>query len=143
MKKILLLVAAISVFSFAALADDRPIDYNQLPSPAKEFIKGNFAALKITYVTKEDDFIRPDYSVMLADGTRLEFNHSGSLKQIANVNGISSDLIPVSIREYVDLHYPGAGYVEYEIGKRTYEVKLDNRLELKFSSSFHIIEVDD
>ena len=39
--------------------------------------------------------------------------------------------------------YPDAEILEYEVGRRSYEVKLSNRMELKFNSSFKIVELDD
>ena len=47
------------------------------------------------------------------------------------------------IKDYVKMHYPDAFFVEYEIGRKSYEVKLSNRLEIKFNRSFNVIEIDD
>ncbi len=143
MKKIVLTLIGISAFAAALSADDRPIGFDRLPEPAKEYIQTNFPGEKTTMVTKDDDLIFADYTVMLSNGIRLEFGHSGALTQISSPNGIPAELVPVSIRNYVQAHYPDAGYLDFEIGRRTYEVKLTNRMELKFNNNFHIIEVDD
>ena len=143
MKKIVMTLVALAAFAAALSADDRPRAYEKLPAPAKEYIQTNFPGEKTTMVTKDDDLIFADYTVMLSNGIRLEFEHSGALTQISSPNGIPAELVPVSIRNYVQTHYPDAGYLDFEIGKRTYEVKLTNRMELKFNNSFHIIEVDD
>ena len=45
--------------------------------------------------------------------------------------------------EYVKAYYPDATILQYEVGRKTYEVKLSNRMELKFNSRFNVIEVDD
>ena len=52
-------------------------------------------------------------------------------------------MVPVQIREYVERHYPNAVLVEYEVGRRNYEVTLSNRMELKFNSEFNVVEIDD
>ena len=39
--------------------------------------------------------------------------------------------------------YPDAVITEYEIGRRHYEIKLSNRLELKFNRNFALVEIDD
>ena len=52
-------------------------------------------------------------------------------------------LIPDKIKEYVKKNYKDVTYKEYEVGTRSYEVKLSNGLELKFNSSFVLIEIDD
>ncbi len=144
MKRIFIFLAALAAFSCAASADDRPSSFEQLPAQARDYVNAVGNGVKVMYVTKEDDFFRPDYNVMLTNGILMEFSNSGALKKIEAKKGtISKELIPESIREFVDIHYPDAEYVEYDVGKRTYEVKLSNRLELKFNSAFHIIEVDD
>ena len=141
MKRIFIFLAALAAFSCAASADDRPSSFEQLPAQARDYVNAVGKGVKVMYVTKEDDFFRPDYNVMLANGILMEFSNSGALKKIEAKKGtLSKELIPESIREFVD---PDAEYVEYEVGKRTYDVKLSNRLELKFNSAFHIIEVDD
>lgn len=134
---------SLAAFAAALSADDRPMAFEKLPVAAKEYIQTNFPGEKTTMVTKDDDLIFADYTVMLSNGIKLEFEHSGALTQISSPNGIPAELVPVSIRNYVQTHYPNAGYLDFEIGKRTYEVKLTNRMELKFNNSFHIIEVDD
>lgn len=143
MKKIVMTLVALAAFATALSADDRPMAYEKLPAPAKEYIQTNFPGEKTAMVTKDDDLIFADYTVMLSNGIRLEFEHSGALTQISSPNGIPAELVPVSIRNYVQAHYPDAGYLDFEIGKRTYEVKLTNRMELKFNNNFHIIEIDD
>jgi hypothetical protein len=65
------------------------------------------------------------------------------LEKIEARTGIPEGLIPLQIRDYVKIHYPDAIFVEYEIGKRSYDVKLSNRLEVKFNKNFNVIEIDD
>lgn len=143
MKKILAFAAIVVASVQIAKADDRPVTFAQLPAPAQAFITANYPSEKISYATVDDDFVRPDYSVMLANGVRLQFDHSGALESIESRAGISEDLIPVQIRDYVKMHYPDAVFVGYEVGRKSYEVKLSNRLELRFNKSFNLVEIDD
>ncbi len=137
-----LAVIAIASLSIAK-ADDRPVTFAQLPAAAQTFINTNFPDEKVSYATKDDDFIYPDYSVVFVSGTRLQFNHDGSFEKIESRAGVPAGLIPVQIVEHVKLHYPDAFFVGYEIGRKSYEVKLSNRLELKFNKNFVLIEIDD
>lgn len=143
MKKIFALVTVVLTSLQIINADDRPVTFNQLPAPAQEFITANYPDEKISYATKDDDFILPDYNVMLANGVKIQFEHSGALEKIESRAGIPVELIPFQIRDYVKIHYPDAIFVEYEIGKRSYDVKLSNRLEVKFNKNFNVIEIDD
>lgn len=144
MKKILVITAIVLASLQTLMADDKPVTFDQLPVAAQTFIADNYPADKISYATVDDDFIRPDYTVVLESGVRIEFSNDGSLEKIESKNvGIPGGIIPVQIREYVRHHYHDVAYVEYEIGRRSYEVKLSNGLELTFNSKFALIGIDD
>ena len=131
-------------FITLAKADDKPATYDQLPAAAKTFIAENYPADQISYITVDDDIIRPDYTVMLQSGVKIEFENNGSLSKISSSqNGIPAEIIPMQIRDYVRRNYPDAAYVSYEIDRNSYEVTLSNRLELKFNSRFALVEIDD
>ena len=143
MKSLFTLLIVLAAFSAALMADDKPISFDKLPSSAKVYVQTNFPDEKVSFVAKDDDKSHPGYMVILMNGTKMEFTRSGDLHEISSDAGLPDSVIPVSIRNYVQGHYPGAGYVEFEIGKRTYEVKLTNRMELKFNNNFHLMAVDD
>lgn len=131
-------------FTSAAFADDRPVTFERLPIAAQNFIKTYFSGEKLSYATVDDDIIRPDYQAVLMNGVKLQFNHDGSLEKIEVREGnIPEGIIPVQLEEAVKVRYPDAVIKEYEAGKRTYEVKLSNRLELKFTKDMNLIEIDD
>ena len=143
MKRILFVAVAIITALVTASADNRPIDFSKLPKAAQSFVSMTFPAAKILYAAVDNDVVRPDYTVVLEDGTKIDFNHEGSLEKIESKSGVAVELIPYQIREYVERHYPNAVYVEYEIGHKSYEVTLSNRMEFKFNSEFNIVEIDD
>ena len=74
---------------------------------------------------------------------KIEFDNSGALEKIESLDGVPESLVPVQVKEYISVYYPDAKVVDYEIGRRTYDVKLSNRLELKFNSRFALVEIDD
>ena len=143
MKSLFALLVGFVAFATVLSADDKPISFDRLPSPAKVYVQTNFPEEKISFVAKEDGSSHSGYMVLLMNGIKIEFTRSGDLSEISSVNGIPESVVPISIRDYVQAHYPGAGYLEFEIGRRTYEVKLTNRMELKFNNNFHLIAVDD
>ena len=144
MKKILLMASALLAFAMIVKADDRPVTLTQLPVAAQTFIKTHFPADKLSYATKDDDIIRPDYNVVLVSGVRVTFDNSGALEKIETGNNpMPEALVPVQIRDYVKTYYPDARIREYEIERRHYDVKLSNRLELKFNRNFTLIGIDD
>ena len=144
MKKIITVLAGVFAITLAAMAGDKPIPFDKLPVEAKNFINVNFQDVKVLYSTQDDDLISPEYNVALENGFKIQFTHGGSLEKIeSNGPAIPEDLIPYQIRDYVKVHYPDATFREYEVSRKSYEVKLSNRLDLKFNKKFHLIEIDD
>ena len=136
-------VAIVALLACQAHADDRPVDFGSLPAASQAFVKSHYSDVKVLYVTKDDDIILPDYYVRLENGVNLQFTNGGALEKIEAKAGVPEGIVPVQIVEYVKANYPIALVVEYEVGRKTYEVKLSNRLDIKFNSSFRVIEIDD
>ena len=69
MKKIMILAAAMLLLSVtSARADhDRPIQFNQLPAAAQEFINTYFANEKVSFAKEERDFMEVRYEVMFTN----------------------------------------------------------------------------
>lgn len=136
-------MAAAFIMALSAYADDKPVSYDRIPESARTFISTNFPSDNVSYVTVDDDLIRPDYTVVLESGIHLEFTADGALDKIeAGRAGIPVSVIPVQITEYVERHYPGASCRTYDVGRRGYEVELSNGMELKFNNDFALVEVD-
>lgn len=144
MKRFLIVLTCVLGTMFLAKADDRPVTVDQLPQAARTFLNVNFPDDKISFATKDDDLIRPDYQVVLASGVMVKFNNAGGLEEIeSRGREIPDGIIPIQIVEMVKGHYPDVMITGYEVGRRTYEVKLSNRIELKLDRNFNVIEIDD
>lgn len=143
MKRIFAILAVAAASVSVMRADDRPVSFNQLPSASQSFITLNFPDEKMSYATKDDDIICPDYTVVLSSGMKIQFEHNGALEKIESRSGIPSEIIPAQIRDHVKLHYPDAYFIEYDVNRRSHEVKLSNRLELKFNNNYNVIAIDD
>lgn len=127
-----------------AKADDRPVTFEQLPKAAQTFINTNFPKDKVSFATVDDDIIAPDYEVALVSGVMMQFRHDGSLESIKSRTGnIPAGIVPQKIIDGVKGYYPDTMVIEYDIDRLTYEVKLSNRMEIKFDKNFNIIEIDD
>lgn len=147
MKKMFMFFAMVSLVSLLACeayADDRPVDFKKLPVAAQTFINTNYAGVAVLYVTKDDDIILPDYTVMLQNGVKLQFSNGGEFEGIKVREGsVPAGIVPVQIEEYVKAAYPGVIIKEYDVDKNSHEVKLSNRLEIKFNRNFQVVEIDD
>ena len=128
----------------SAVADDKPITFDKMPQAAQNFVKTNYPDVEVALTTVDDDIVNPEYKVALVNGVVIEFKNDGRLESIKTRTGnIPEGIIPVQIIEEVKRHYPESVITEYEVGRYSYEVKLSNRMELKFNSSFKLVEIDD
>ncbi len=144
MKKFMLIIAFVAAFISVARAEDRPVNFNQLPKEARSFLDANYQNVKLVLATKDDDFIRPEFHVVLENGVAIQFDNDGRLEKISSRSGdIPATVIPKQITDTVKSHYPDAFVVEYEVDRKTYEVKLSNRIEVTFDSGFRLVEIDD
>ena len=146
MKKILLtLIAIFSVGIFSAIADnDRVINKSQLPAPAQQFLNEHFAGVDLTYAKEERDIFKHSFEVRLADGTKIEFTSKGEWDEVeCRFGEVPAAIVPQAIKEYIDKNYAGAKVLYIEKDRNDYEVKLSNRLELKFDKDFNIYDIDD
>ena len=79
--KMMLLVATVFMVNFASAQEDKMISFTQLPAKAQEFVKSHFANIEVTSVWKDTEFLRvEDYTVVLDNGTEIEFYSNGEWK---------------------------------------------------------------
>ncbi len=146
MKKILLiLVAVFSVGVFSAAADnDKLINKSQLPKPAQEFIDAHFAGADLLYAKEDCNILFNSYEVRLANGVKLEFSSKGNWEEVdCSQSAVPAAIVPQPIKDYVEKNHAGERILVIEKNRNDYEVKLSNRLELKFDKNFNIYDIDD
>ena len=146
MKKILLiLVAVFSVGIFAAVADnDKLINKSQLPKAAQEFIDAHFAGVDLLYAKEDCNILFNSYEVRLANGVKVEFSSKGNWEEVdGGQSAVPAAIVPQPIKDYIEKNYAGERILVIEKNRNDYEVKLSNRLELKFDKNFNIYDIDD
>lgn len=65
MKKYLLILSLVALAASVALAGDKPITFDSLPSKAKQFLKEHFSGIELSLLTQDDDLLYKEYSVVL------------------------------------------------------------------------------
>ena len=137
MKKILIVAAALLLFAASARADhDRPIQFNQLPALAQEFIN--------TYFAEERDFMEVRYEVMFTNSIKIEFYKDGQWKEIdCKYSVLPAGIVPEQIVTYVNSNFQGVQIHSIDRDRRDIEVSLTNGLELTFDLSYNLIDMDD
>lgn len=144
MKKLFLLLLSVFALQSASYADDdKPIEFNQLPVKAQEFIKKHFPTHKCSFAKMESDLLDKNYTVIFTNGESVEFDSSGEWKDIeCKTTGVPAAIIPSQIASQIKERYPQEKFLKIERSKKYYEVKLSNGLELKFTKKFKLVEID-
>lgn len=139
MKRIILILAAMAMFSTVSKAD-KPLSFDKLPIPAQEYVKSSVPDLTISTVKKDGS----EFDVVFADGTKISFDKKGQcLKAKNKIQTIDRRLIPALIREKVEVLYNGVIYEKIEFKSKGYEVELSNGVELTFDKNYKLTHVDD
>lgn len=145
MKKILTLMVALLFVAGAASARDR-VSRNvaDLPAQAQATLQQHFRGVAVNHIKiDKGSFGKVDYEVVLNNGTEIDFNKDGSLKEVnCGTRSVPAALIPASIRDYVSGNYSGQNIVTFEINRNNYEVQLANGTELKFDRAGNFLKVD-
>ena len=148
MKRIfrILLIAICCMVSCNMVANagnDKPISVNALPAKAQTMLNNHFNGQKVMLATIESGVVSRSYDVVLQNGTKLEFDKKGNLKEIDCKQGIvPALLIPQAIKNYLKDNYAGQSVKKTEMNKNEYEVELTNGLDLTFNKHFQLIDID-
>ena len=146
MKKIMILAAAMLLLSVtSARADhDRPIQFNQLPVAAQEFVNTYFSDQKVSFAKEERDFMEVRYEVMFTNSIKIEFYKDGKWKEIdCKYSVLPEGIVPDQIATYVNSNFPGVKIHAIDRDRRDIEVELTNGLELTFDLYYNLIDMDD
>lgn len=117
-----------------------PVNTDQLPKEAKDYIDKYLPGSEIVRVVADDD----DVKVWLRSGELLEFDIEGKIKEIECATGVPASAIDERILKDVKLSDPQANIVEIDKdGYGGYEVKLDNGKDISYDANCKRIGLDD
>ena len=143
MKKLVVLFVSMLVLATTASAgNDKPIQVSQLPQTAQQFIKKYFGDRKVAFAKEESDF-RKSYEIAFTTGDKIELDRKGEWTDIdCKYSAVPAGIVPAQIVAYIAENYPDSQVVQIEKDSRSTEVKLDNRMEIKFDKQYRVIEMD-
>lgn len=142
-KNFLTLVILIMGFGMVSADNDKPINVDQLPATAKQFITNHFSNKKMSFAKMESKLFDKSYEVIFTDGSKVEFDKKGEWKDVdCKFSQVPEKIIPQNIMSYVSTYYKDAKIIEIDRDKMAYDVKLNTGLELKFDLKFNLIEID-
>ena len=147
MKRLTIILAplfvALSVLP-ASAGNDRIITVGELPAASQQFISTCFKEVEVSYAKVDEEWFDKEYKVVFVDGSKVEFVRSGAWKEIDCKYGeVPAGAVSAPIRDCVAARFPGRRIICIERDRRSYDVKLDNGLDLEFDSDFRLIDIDD
>lgn len=144
MKKFFLMMLSVCMMQFAWANEDRAVSFEQLPQAARSFIQTHFAGKKVAFSKMDKDWLEVSYSVVLVDGSKVEFDRKGNWKEIKCKSGYVPEVVlPQPICRYVTETYPDEKVVKIDKDDdhHGYEVQLSNHWEITFDAKFNVVDM--
>ena len=77
-------------------------------------------------------------------GEKIEFDKNGEWKEIdCKFSAVPDILVPQQIQDHIKKQFPQNKIIQIEKDSKGYEIKLNNKLELKYTPTFQLKEIDD
>lgn len=142
--KILAMTLLLGFYAAACSGGDKVITVNELPAAAQTFIGKYFNGKEVMLVKMDKEGMKTYYDVVLADGTKLEFDKKGEWRDIETKSeGVPATLVPTEISSYVSKNYPGQRILQIDRDRSGFQIELSNGLDLEFNKKFQLVEIDD
>lgn len=145
MKKTLSIILAVLIASISLSARDRVSrDINQLPAPARTFLKTHFPKTPVNHIKIDKEiFESTSYDVILNNGSEIEFDSKGEWKEIDCGNkAVPKAVVLNDILKYVNTNFPKRAIVKIEKSSKKYEVELSDGTDLEFGRDGKFRKID-
>lgn len=140
-KKILFIAAAVLMLNSCT---DKPVPVTEVPANCQTFVKQYFPSQAVTYAEKDWSWFSYKYELVLADGTRVEFDTDNVWDKIESpMTGVPVAVIPAPVAAFLNTTYPGVLVKKIDKERYGYEVELVNDIELKLNEQGALMEMDD
>ena len=136
LKQIILLASVMMLSIASVFAADMPIQANQLPKKAQDFISANFANDPIVYAEQD----RNSFKAELQSGVEIDFDRNGDWTDVASERTpLPINFIPANIINPVQAKYPQVPVLEISKEYNSYKLKLGNNREVYVDNSGKIV----
>ena len=145
MKKLAFLFVCLFTLNLTVWAgNDKPIQVEELPKAAQQFIKSHFANQSVAMAKMETEFLDKSYDVIFTNGDKVEFDKKGKWTSVdCKHTQVPAEVIPVDVQKYVTRNYPDAKIQKIEVTDRKgYEIDLSNGFDIEFDKKMNVIDID-
>ena len=135
--KLFISILFLTILSASILtAADMPIQANQLPKKAQDFISANFANDPIVYAEQD----RNSFKAELQSGVEIDFDRNGNWTDVASERTpLPTKFIPANIMKAVEGKYQGVVVLEISKEYLSYKLKLGNNREVYVDNNGKIV----
>lgn len=135
--KLFISILFLTILSASILtAADMPIQANQLPKKAQDFISANFANDPIVYAEQD----RNSFKAELQSGIEIDFDRNGNWTDVASERTpLPTKFIPANIMKAVEGKYQGVVVLEISKEYLSYKLKLGNNREVYVDNNGKIV----
>ena len=120
------------ILSSLLMANDQVIPVTSIPKAAKTFLNKYYPSIELVYAEKD----RNEIDVTLANGAEVTFLNDGQWKSVdGNNQAIPTGFIPAPVLATIKKSHSGANIIKIEKDFNGFDVKLDNRVELKIDKN--------
>lgn len=117
-------------------AADMPIQANQLPKKAQDFISANFANDPVVYAEQD----RNSFKAELQSGVEIDFDRNGDWTDVGSERTpLPTKFIPANIINPVQAKYPQVPVLEISKEYNSYKLKLGNNREVYVDNNGKIV----
>ncbi len=145
MKKLLTILAVMTIVFAASAKDTYSRNVNDLPKGAQTTLAKNFKS-KVSVIKIEKDIgMISEYDVVMNDGAEISFDRDGNWKdvEVSRGSAVPSGFIIPAIATYVKQNHKGSRIIGIEKKRNGYEIELSNDLDLEFDKQGNFIRFDD
>jgi len=142
-KKVLAIAAVVFTVGTAS-AKDELIAFSQLPKKAQTFVRAHFSEKDVSASLLEKEGLgRKEYTVVLNNGTKIEFDGKGKWEKVeVKTGGVPEKIVPTAILQHVRKNFPNTQVEEVKRSRKGYEVEISNGLELEFNKKGKFLRID-
>ena len=135
-KKLFALLITLTIISTSNAFADWMVPASSLPQNARSFIQQIYPNVQIWKVERDDG----KFEVKLSNGVKIDFLYNGDWNEIdAEYVGIPYNVFPPNVANTIRNTYPQTVIISAEKKWGTYEIKLNNMMELYISADGQLI----
>ena len=127
------------------LAQDKVINYNQLPQNAKKFLASHFKNIKTSSIIEDREIFGVDeYKIHMENGMKVDFDSKGNWTEVDGEHQkVPYNYIPAAIKNYIAKTFPSTHIIKIERKTYSYKAELSNGLDLEFDANGNFKKIDD